>query len=401
MSKLFFKIKLSLSAILFLLSCQIKPKIWTPQDLVISDQTDLNFARDLSAKQMAEDIDYLIFSLTRGYGGHDFAPNDSFSQSISALKNISKSANMAEFHNQIDDSLFIIPDNHLAAYFLGNVGKKRRIQKQQSVGRVGPNNIRDPRKIWETRIDSIGQKRILYISITKFPDSEDGIWTGFISSVSFLKKNADAIVLDLRGNTGGDDSMGMELATELYGRAFEHPIKNQFRNQSPEALALSVTDIQVQIINMNKMKEQIPPYLRKKLEEFNEKYNLSLRGQLPLNYIRTGKGGGSRFDRITGFKKPIYILMDRECGSSCEFTIAAFEWNKYVKRVGENTNGTFHFSNAGMAILPHSKIKVVIPTQYSEYYDRRFIERIGIHPDIKVEGGEDAYEVVKKNLNCL
>ena len=68
------------------------------------------------------------------------------------------------------------------------------------------------------------------------------------------------------------------------------------------------------------------------------------------------------------------------------------------KKVGENTNGTFHFSNTGTAVLPNSKFKVLIPSQYSEYYDRRFIERLGIEPDIRVPPGEDAYMVAKKTI---
>lgn len=51
-----------------------------------------------------------------------------------------------------------------------------------------------------------------------------------------------------------------------------------------------------------------------------------------------------------------------------------------------------------MVALPNSKIKVSIPSQYSEYYDKRFIERIGFSPDIKVLSGSDAYEVTKKIL---
>ncbi|MDG0816495.1 S41 family peptidase [Bdellovibrio svalbardensis] len=385
--------------IFVLCSCQTKPKKWTSDDLIISDQVSLNFAEKLSANQAAEDIDFLIFALSNGYGGRKYVPGDSFSKAITALKDISKQATMAEFHDRIDESLFIIPDNHMAAYYMGNVSKKRSEQKQLDVGHVGANNIKDPNKFWETRIDRVGKKKVLYISITEFPDRQSEEWTGFIPSASALKKNADAIVIDLRGNIGGDDTKGMELAQLLFGHPFEHPISKQYRSQTAETLALAVTKNKVQIINKKIQKLQIPPYLENGLDNTKEQYNLALSGQLPPEYIRTDKGGGKRSDPVTGFKKPIYILMDRACSSSCEFTIAAFEWNKYVTKVGENTNGTFHFSNAGMVVLPNSKIKVSIPTQYSEYYDHRFIERIGLKPEIKVSEGDDAYEVTKKVLN--
>jgi len=395
----FLKFKFALIAIFVLCSCQTKPKKWTSDNLIISDQATLNFADKLSEDQVAEDINFLIFALSNGYGGRQYVPGDSFSQAITALKGISKPATVAEFHDRIDESLFIIPDNHMTAYYMGNVSKKRRSQNELDIGHVGANNIKDTKKNWETRIDRVGKKKVLYISITEFPDSDNDVWAGFIASASALKEKADAIVIDLRGNSGGDDTKGMELAELLFGHPFEHPIIKQYRSQTPETLALAVTKIKVGMINKKKQKVEIPPYLVKEFENTEEQYKLALSGQLPPEYIRTGKGGGKRSDPITGFKKPIYILMDRVCASSCEFTIAAFEWNEHVKKVGENTNGTFHFSNVGMAVLPNSKIKVNIPTQYSEYYDHRFIERIGLTPDIKVSAGDDAYEVTKKILN--
>lgn len=399
MTKKFLKFKFALFVIFILCSCQMKAKKWASDDLILSDQATLSFAEKLSEDQVAEDIDFLIFALSNGYGGRQYVPSDSFSQAITALKGISNPATMAEFHDRIDESLFIVPDNHMSAYYMGSVSKKRRNQNQLDVGHVGANNIKDPKKIWETRIDQVGKKKVLYISITDFPDNESDIWKGFIESASALKKNADSIVIDLRGNSGGDDTKGMELAQLLFGHPFEHPISKQYRSQTPETLALAVNKIKVQMINKKIQNQQVPPYLVQDFDDSKASYNMALNGQLPLEYTRTGKGGGKRSDPVTGFKKPIYILMDRVCASSCEFTIAAFEWNKYVKRVGENTNGTFHFSNVGMAVLPNSKIKVNIPTQYSEYYDKRFIERIGLTPDIKVSAGDDAYEVTKKILN--
>ena len=38
---------------------------------------------------------------------------------------------------------------------------------------------------------------------------------------------ADVIVLDLRGNGGGDSSLGLDLARRLYGDLFAHVVKWQ------------------------------------------------------------------------------------------------------------------------------------------------------------------------------
>lgn len=387
---------------LILCSCQtVKIKKWTPDDIIISDQSSvasLTFPPALSSNQAAEDIDFLIFALSKGYGGRQYAPGDSFSKAITALKRVSYASTLAEFHDQIDEALFLIPDNHLMAYYKGNVSKKRREQKK--TGHVGTNNIRNAKKIWETRIDRVGNKKVLYISIVNFPDSQSEMWNGFITSVSAQIKFANSIVIDLRGNSGGDDAKGMELAQLLFGHPFEHPIKRQYRSQTPETLALTINRLKLEVINLKYDGLKIPEYIVSELDKSKELYSEASNGQLSPEFVRTDKGTGNRSDPITGYKKPIYILMDRSCGSSCEFTIAAFEWHDYAKKVGENTNGTFHFSNAGIAVLPNSKIKVMIPTQYSEYYDRRFIERIGFSPDIRVSIGDDAYAVTKKIIRA-
>lgn len=397
------KASLYVLGVFILCSCQTKPKkVWTADDLLLPDQSSvesLAFPKSITSSQAAEDIDFLIFTLSKAYGGRQYAPANSFAQALATLRSISNSSSLAEFHDQIDEALFSIPDNHMRAVYRTKVSKKRSDYHADSTGRVGANNISDPKKVWETRIDRVGNKKVLYVSIVRFPDNESEIWKGFLSSFSSQMKRSDAVVLDFRGNTGGDDTKGMELAKLLFGHPIEHPIKRQFRSQTPETLALLTNGLAIEIINMKYRNEKIPDYMSKDLNESKKRYASALRGEIPPEFIRTDKGTGSRTDPVTAYKKPIYILMDRACGSSGEFTIAAFEWHKYVKRVGENTRGAFHFSNAGIAVLPHSKFKVFIPSQYSEYYDRRFIERIGLSPDLKVSPGEDAYEATKKLIS--
>lgn len=106
------------------------------------------------------------------------------------------------------------------------------------------------------------------------------MWAGFISSAAALKKNADAIVIDLRSNLGGDDSIGMELVQLLFGHTFEHPISKQYRSQPAETLALAVTKVKVQIIYKKKQNLPVLPYLENELEYTKEQYNLALSGQL-------------------------------------------------------------------------------------------------------------------------
>jgi hypothetical protein len=391
-----------LFSILFTLSCQtMSKKQWTSEDLLIPENSSLEalaFAQSISQVQASQDIHFLIYLLNNAYGGRKYVDPNALKAAIQSLQSIDTSLNLIGFHDRIDEALFLIPDNHLFARYKGKVSKKREAYENQEVGSVGKNNITDPKTVWEVRLDSVKRKKILYISIVRFPPSQSEIWKGFLETVRRQKKNADAIVFDLRGNSGGDDTKGMELAEILFGNPIEHPIKIQYRSQVPDTLALFLNRLNLDIIDMKYDKLEIPNYLKEDFKYAKKQYELAVDKKIPLEFIRTNKGKGSRLTPITGFKKPIYILMDRSCGSSCEFTIAAFEWNKYVKRVGENTSGTFHFSNAGLALLPNSKFRIWVPTQFSEYFDKRFIERIGFSPDIRVPKGQDAYVAVKKLL---
>lgn len=380
-------------------SCQsTKTRVWKSDDLLIPEPSSIDslaFPKEISSDQVAEDIDFLIFTLSTAYGGRKYVPPSSLQKTIEVLKSIPKKSTLVDFHDKIDEALFLIPDNHLKAYYKGKVSVKRHNYESQTVGQVGKNNIRNPQKIWETRIDRIGKQKILYISITRFLDHENKIWKNFISSVTKKIISADKVIIDFRGNTGGDDTIGMELAGRLYGHSFEHPIRRQYRSQTPETVALLTNRLNIEIINLKYDREKIPDYLANDFNDSKARYLRALKGEIPPEFIRTDKGL-KKSNLGTGYNKPIYILMDKDCGSSCEFTIAALEWHKEIKKVGENTSGTFHFSNAGIAVLPHSKIKIMIPSQFSEYYDKRFFERVGINPDIQVPAGEDAYSFVQK-----
>ena len=383
---------------LILLSCQTrKPRVWTSSDIIISDQASLKFPEAITPEQAQEDIDFLIYTLSNGYGGRNYLPGNTFSEALQALRKISKVSSLDEFHDNIDEALYLIPDNHLSAYYKGRNSKKRISLNR--TGNVGSNNISNPEKVWEVRIDRIGKKNVLYISIKWFPYPESDLWYGFLKSISTKLKKSDSLVLDLRGNRGGHDTKAMEMVELLYGHPFEHPISKQYRSQTPESLALDVNNYKVDIINANTSKREIPDYTFNYLNEATEFYESSINGKVSPEFIRRGKGGGNRSDPVTGYTKPIYILMDADCASSGEFLVASFQWHKYAKTFGENTSGTVHYSNYGIAVLPNSKFKVMIPTQHSEFFDKRFIERTGLTPDVQVSAGEDAYEVVKKIIS--
>ena len=81
--------------------CQTtKTRKWTSNDLVVSEQASfesLAFPKSISASQVAEDIDFLIYALSNGYGGRKYVPSDSYEQAIKALKDISDVSSVAAY----------------------------------------------------------------------------------------------------------------------------------------------------------------------------------------------------------------------------------------------------------------------------------------------------------------
>ena len=74
----------------------------------------------------------------------------------------------------------------------------------------------------------------------------------------------------------------------------------------------------------------------------------------------------------------------RACGSSGEFTAAAFEFHPFAKRVGEYTNGTFHFSNAGLANREEPQNRRALLDSHFEALSLTYIsERNRFVPELK------------------
>ena len=65
-----------------------------------------------------------------------------------------------------------------------------------------------------------------------------------------------------------------------------------------------------------------------------------------------------------------------------------------AKRVGQHTYGAVHYGSVGSVILPYSSVALNMGIGFNKYKDGRFIEKMGIKPDIEVPTGKDALQVV-------
>lgn len=383
------------SILVILADPSVAKKHFAPEDLMIKEFGTT--PATLRKEQVQEDIQFLIYALSKGYGGRSHVPAQTFEMVLEKIKQIDSAKTPEELMIQIDEVLLMIPDNHLRAALDGK-RSPGRLKIWSANGNVGKNAIGKAKRKWDVRSELIKGQRVLYISVTSFPLRKDPIWNGFHEQVKRRLKFSKSVILDFRGNSGGDDSAGWELARIFFGRDFRVPYARQYKSRTPETLMIAANAPRLFKLNDQFKGRKPSPYLDDLLQEMMTEYRSAIQGKTPEEQIREYENRADLEKQPVAYQKPIYILMDRECGSSCESTIDFFEFHPFVKRVGENTGGFIHFGNVGYVILPNSRIDVQIPTHYNEYYDKRFVERVGIKPDIKVPSGVDAYQYLKENL---
>lgn len=367
-------------------------------DLLIKDNFTLRSPETLSLAQQKQDIDLLIYAIQNAYGGRNHIPVETLNASIDSL-NMIRSSNVvltvSGLCTQIAKSLSKIPDNHLTIRMNGNKCLSTESTKTTGVGKNTNTNLN---KAWRISDMKIKNSRIPVISITSMPSSEDQVWDGFLKKIENIKITASAIVIDLRGNGGGDDTMGVMMANYMYGQNAPTPWKAIIKSNTPETWAIAVNSPKLKILRLKQSQKHIPEYLTKKLEQKTKKYEMSKEENSPRELINQ-VDQGNPFNHKKAFTHPIYILIDRECASSCESIIEAFESHPFAITVGENTAGFIHFGNVGQLVLKNSQMNIQMATDFWQRTDGKVYEKIGYTPKIKLNSGVDALEFTKNN--CL
>lgn len=244
--------------------------------LLIKTDLDLTPPQTLSSDQTQKDIAYLKFALLHGYVGARYLPGDHFANAIKKLDGVAADTPQALFES-IDQILVEIPDNHLVA-MLNKQRSMVRLAKTKKP-RVGPNSLQPAEKIWSVGMrQSKKNKKFLLIAITKFPSAKDPIWNDFIANVKTGLPQSDFVVIDFRGNTGGDDHFGLELAKLLNGGPIKYPVTNQYVRQTPETLAINSNLYRYRAITLRAEGKAVPPFFAELQKDWDDKYHLAVAG---------------------------------------------------------------------------------------------------------------------------
>lgn len=260
--------KLVLFAVLLafmVVGCQSAPKSLRATDLLVDLHASLQPPRgELTESEVDEDLNFTRNALERGYVGWRFVPVDARGRMIKGINEIHGPLTAERLRDRLDEVLLAMPDSHLHARLGGSVSEARL--KAGSHGSVGANileNTSEGSPPWKVELTTTGHRRVMVIALKSFPSHEDSVWNGFLESVRKLISKADLAIIDLRGNGGGDDTFGWELAELFYGGPLLHPMNREHERQTPETLAIFTNGYGLRIARLQEAGKPIPDFFYK------------------------------------------------------------------------------------------------------------------------------------------
>lgn len=367
-----------------------------PEQLLIDDDVGLAELQPpavLSPAEAARDHAWLEHALHHGYGARDLVAPEVLDELFAELARcfaVTEPIEPSALCHDVANALYRIPDAHLSVALGGHECLADGVEPLQ--GNVGPNV--GPRFPAETKVpwsvQTAADGRVGVLSITRYPFSGSAVWNGLLEAVQALEQH-DAIIIDLRGNSGGDDTTAYRVAQVLSGRFLRRDHAHKVSLHTSTAFVLQINAITLAIAEAERTGQPVDALLELRRDRF-ERLRAAQRGEEPRT-VREPLGPQQPLPgEFAPYQGRVILLVDRRCGSSCETGLEVLRQIPGAVVMGENTAGALHSGNAGRLLLPHGKLLVTIPMHHTRYEDGSFYERVGLAPDVRVPPGEDALE---------
>lgn len=369
------------------------PHIALTDGIFLSGEVPLTKVETLAPDELNRDLDILLSTLDKAYGGKSVLPENQYADLVEGLKNLKLNrSNMSskDLCQKIADLTEKVNDNHLTVHT-----EDQTCRRQWPAATVGANSgFGKPNSTWSLSFKNFQNKLVPVLAIQKMSPSGSPEWNGFLETMQGLVKTSKSFIIDLRRNPGGDFTKGKEMARLLYGidktEQVPMPKKQIYRQITAEAWALIANTFWLGMQALTIKGQQIPDYLKASYQSLVGNRQKATDGSMPTLDIENL--GSEPVDLSRAIVSPVYVLIDRNCGSSCELTLESLENLPSVVTVGENTTGVVQYGNVGALYLPASHIVIRMPTQGSKYYDHRQIEKIGYSPKWRVPSNTDALD---------
>jgi hypothetical protein len=191
--------------------------------------------------------------------------------------------------------------------------------------------------------------------------------------IDLLKRHDGPVILDVRGNGGGDNDFAEAIARALHTPGERIPQSRIEEVTSPFKLVGLLNHVRV------------AGY--RDVEQFAEMVQAQVRGKsvaeiLPFTWEIEERALFG--ERPRAYTSELILLIDGGCASACETIVEKLSLHPRVKTMGRPTAGALHYSNAVLFELPHSAIWVKIPTR-REVLENDAPEGVGYSPALEVD----------------
>lgn len=317
----------------------------------------------LSADDIRRDVAIFARLLIRVYVGwpvHDEIVKMRILKHLVNVYNDAHEMPADEFFKLLKPVVADIPDNHIFFMFGATRFGTKYTKPYKNVGK----NIAGNSPVYGEMRDG-GVAVIGFSAMIKSDETKNAI----IDFAKNILPKSNALIIDLRGNTGGN-SWYSDLFAEYLCGAWIDSFKTVYVRTNRDAKKfLSAVYPTAPWANLPESEELV-----------------------------VWKSGKNYTPDITkAYMKPIYILTDRQTGSSAEMFLLRMMHHPRAVVVGDNSSGTEVFGNCASGLLPNSQIKFNIGMNYRVLSQENF-ELNGITPNIKCPENTDAMNVALREI---
>ena len=240
---------------------------------------------------------------------------------------------------------------------------------------------------------------IAYIHLPKMVD-EDETPELYKALNVFMQKDeiskSEALIIDVRSNSGGGRGLIMELASYIV-----HPDSIHIVNVAQQRGSLPLSDDYKEDLNNRYLfsYDQIDEDEQAIVKQFNQSFK-------PMYELDSTKFSEFHYCILNGSKiskkehyysNPIYVLANERTFSAASVLVAIFKDLPNVKIAGVNTDGSS--GNSERFELPISKLRGRMSTMVSFQKNGQILDGFGTEPDIRIE--RDLNQIFWKNDSQL
>ena len=191
----------------------------------------------------------------------------------------------------------------------------------------------------------------------------------------------DLVIIDLRGNSGGNEIYAFEWIKNFTNQEYESPgFSSQLLTKNSKDAFLYTAKRMVDAESFPKFEQQI-----------NDMY-MNLQGEAKYaGWSEVKKNGSIHINN----EKAIFVLMDKHTASAAESFVKALRNCSNTFFIGTNTSGTSNIGNVTYYVLPNSKIGIYFGNTLFLDNDLEWRDGLGVLPDFWVDAKDAEYRLIR------